>query len=215
MEYSKKVFEIIYPENVIVCRYGDTVDLFLLAIIDNETGLDCEIPDDLYFPRPQIYDCKHYGIIKNLYDSTNKEGFVIKFSNGFRMKIKFDEYNRLHKLFTGLNNIRIWECLMNGDSMQNLLENVPDEFYSWITKVIYRLTNEYYKFERHCQSVYENIKTLDLKTRKEIAEIVLHEEIPYRGIIFNMIDNKDYKNSIWRQIKPVYNAPYYQSADDE
>ncbi len=34
------LFEIIYPENRIVIDYGDSDDLILLSIINNETGFD-------------------------------------------------------------------------------------------------------------------------------------------------------------------------------
>ena len=62
----------------------------------------------------------------------NKEGFVLKFENSFRVKVKFDEYVKLHRIVTGTSNIAIWEYMQEGKSIADLLEKVPDEFYEWV-----------------------------------------------------------------------------------
>ena len=41
----------------------------------------------------------------------DKEGYVIHFKNGFRMKIKGNEYKRLHRILTGISNRDIWAYL--------------------------------------------------------------------------------------------------------
>ena len=96
------LFEIIYPENRIVCDY-DFEDLILLSVIDNKDGYELQIHDDkihldgisfrnlyknLGFNLVKKYDgIKDYKELKSII-KTNQEGFVVKFKNGFRMKIK-------------------------------------------------------------------------------------------------------------------------------
>jgi hypothetical protein len=41
----------------------------------------------------------------------SREGFVVRFSNGERMKIKGEEYLRLHKIMTNLSTTGVWEVL--------------------------------------------------------------------------------------------------------
>ncbi|MEY4928172.1 MAG: hypothetical protein RI894_2610, partial [Bacteroidota bacterium] len=87
------LFEIIYPSNRIVVDYGATDDLVLLAIINNQTGSD-EPLEDIGFQQVKRYDgINDLETLKHLED-TEKEGFVVRFSNGFRVKMKFQEYIR-------------------------------------------------------------------------------------------------------------------------
>jgi RNA ligase len=127
------LFGIIYPENKIAIDYGAKEDLILLAVIDNQTGKD-EVLPQIGFPLVKRYD----GItdihrLKNLQED-NKEGFVIKFASGFRVKVKFEEYVRLHRILTQVSSTNIWEFLANKQSLDQVLECVPDEFYNWVKK---------------------------------------------------------------------------------
>ncbi len=102
------LFEIIYPKNRIVVDYGSTEDIFLIAKIDNITGLDMPLEEDLGFLKVKKYDGINDINQLLLLNEENKEGFVVRFKNGFRLKIKFSEYLRLHKIITGVSNIAIW-----------------------------------------------------------------------------------------------------------
>ena len=74
---------------------------------------------------------KDYTTLKGMVED-NHEGFVVRFSNGDRMKVKGEEYVRLHKIMTNLSTTAVWEVLSNGGSMDELLKDVPDEFYEKI-----------------------------------------------------------------------------------
>lgn len=128
------LFEIIYPENRIVVDYGDEANLTLLAIIDNETGVDQPL-QEIGFPLVEQHDVNIN--IDDLYqlEQDNREGFVIKFRSGFRVKIKFSEYLRIHKIVTGLSTLSVWEALSQGQQLVDILKDVPDEYYQWITDV--------------------------------------------------------------------------------
>lgn len=118
------LFEIIYPENRIVVDYGNIDDIFLLTIISNQTGE--ESIEDLGFPIAKRYDgIKNINELKAL-EEDNKEGFVVRFSNGFRVKVKFSEYIKLHRIISGVSNIAIWEYLSENKSLDEILEKVPD-----------------------------------------------------------------------------------------
>ena len=53
--------------------------------------------------------------------SNDDEGFVVRFKNGFRMKIKGEEYCRLHSILTNISSRNIWEHLKNNDSFDEIL----------------------------------------------------------------------------------------------
>ena len=134
----------------------------------------------------------------------NEEGFVFHWpGHGFRLKLKFDEYKRLHKILTNVSEKSVWEALRDGQSFDEYLRDVPDEFYKWVTSVKEKLEDEFdevvtqaVKDWKHCCVIPE----AEGKSRKEIAEMV--KKTKYPGIVFAMHDGKDYKQMIWRLLKP-------------
>ena len=79
------LFEIIYPENRFVVNYGIEKDLYLLDIIDNESGKS--INEKSFFKRPNFK-------LNNSNNDRKNEGFVIQTKNGFKLKIKNDIYKK-------------------------------------------------------------------------------------------------------------------------
>ena len=103
------LFEIIYPGNQIVVNYGDTKSLTLLAVIETKTGKDLPLNNfsNLGFPIAKEYE--HLKQIKHIINlnEINKEGFVLLFDNGVRVKFKFDQYVKLHSLITEMTSKKI------------------------------------------------------------------------------------------------------------
>ncbi len=194
------LFEIIYPENRIVIDYGAKEDLILLAVIDNQTGKD-EILPEIGFPLVKRYDgIADLNILKTLQED-NKEGFVIKFASGFRVKVKFEEYVRLHRILTQVSSRNIWEFLASNQSLDQVLERVPDEFYDWVKKIVHELTTHYQDIETYCK---ENFK--DLGNRKDTA--LYFQTLQYPAVLFAMLDGKDYTGRIWKMVEPTYEKPF-------
>jgi RNA ligase len=196
------LFEIIYPENRIVVNYGDQERLVLLGIVKTESGE--ELPyDDISFDGWDIvnkYDgIRDYSELKSKIDN-NAEGFVVRFSNGDRMKIKGEEYLRLHKVMTNLSTTAVWEVLSNGGSMDDLLKDVPDEFYDKIKDYEKSLIVQFNKLEEEYQNHFDSIKGLGI--RKLFAQTAIMFQHP--SILFGMLDGKDISPMIWKIIKPEF-----------
>lgn len=206
------LFEIIYPENRIVIDYSGLEDIVLLAIFDIKTGeeMSYEVVKKCEFPVVKRFDgIKDITQIRTTLAKDNSEGFVIRFQNGIRIKIKFEEYVRLHRLITGINARHIWENLKEGEGIEELIDKVPDEFYKWVKETATRLNNEYEVIEQViCSHILDEVK--DLPTRKEQALAIFAEEDDkkYSGIVFKMLDKKDYTEAIWKLIKPAHEVPF-------
>lgn len=138
----------------------------------------------------------------------NAEGFVIRFASGLRLKIKHAEYLRLHSILTHVNARVIWELLRNKQPFDDLLQEVPDEFYAWVTATRENLLQQFAAIEAQCQAIVAPVR--GISTRKEQAAIVGKER--YSGIIFRMLDEKDYADSIWKLLRPEAERPF---RDDE
>jgi RNA ligase len=189
------LFEIIYPENRIVVNYGGKKDLVLLAVIETETGIEIPIPLDYSMSVVKRYDgINDFGELLKIQEE-NKEGFVVRFKSGQRVKLKFEEYKRLHKLLTGISPKLIWECLSNGTGVEKLIERVPDEFHAWVKEIELRLKVEYAIIENKAHEDFQ-----DTGNRKETAEYFKTKE--NTDLLFAILDHKNYAPMIWKKIKP-------------
>jgi RNA ligase len=215
LEYHEKLdnpeythlFEYCSDWNRIVVRY-DKERLILLGMVDNTTGneLSIDVLRSDFFQKEmgfldvvKKYDgISDYTTLKGMIGN-NEEGFVIRFSNGDRMKIKGEEYLRLHKIMTEVSTKSVWEILSNGDDMEGLLKDVPDEFYFKIREYETELLGEYNKIEFNCLVLLSEFGHLD---KKEYADAVIHNE--YSSVLFSMYNGKDYSKIIWKIIQPEF-----------
>lgn len=188
------LFEIIYPQNRIVVDYGETQDLFLLAIINTATGEELPL-QEIGFPVVTRYDgVSDFEYLRSV-QAENREGYVVRFESGTRVKLKFDEYKRLHRLLTGVNAAHIWEALRDGNDLSDIINRVPDEYFAWVQKTKADLLAKYSVIERQAQA---DFKVLD--DRKITA--LYFQTCANPGILFSMLDNKSYSDHIWKLIRP-------------
>lgn len=221
------LFEIIYNQNRIVCQYNFE-DLILLAVIDNHDGNDIDIHSDqvqihgnrlkymllnLGFKLVKKYDgIKDYNTLKSLI-SDDREGYVIRFKNGFRMKIKGEEYVRLHRILTGFSNVDIWEYLKDGKDLNEFLDRVPDEFDHWVKSTIKIINDDFKVIEDEYISIFENLKNNpNFNDRRWFAESAKSHK--HSSILFKMFDGKNYSDYIFKQIRPVYSKPFWKKEID-
>lgn len=204
-------FEIIYPENRIVLDYGDDEKLVLLGTFDkNGKETDSEIWSQWGFDVVKKYDgIKDFKELKSMVKN-DQEGFVVKFSNGDRIKVKGVEYLRLHKIMTNVTTTGIWEYLKNGEDVMELLKDVPDEFYKKIENYIKDLRYSYFQIsedvgKRFDYMMYGKYNDKEpITDRKEFAEWVFTQPKHMSGILFRMFDKKDYSEIIWNLIRPEF-----------
>lgn len=207
------LFEIIYPENRIVVDYGGEEKLVVIGAIHTNTG--DEIPDSSLF---WLQDCgfeivttyktwgEGYDLLKEEI-SKDKEGYVIRFKNGFRMKIKGEEYKRLHQIITNISNRDIWEYLKGQKPFDEILDKVPDEFYQWVKDTADHLVSQYEIIEKKSLIDFARIiKSPNIEDRKSFASEALKCDNP--SILFSMLDKKDYRDIIWKIIYPTYTKPF-------
>lgn len=184
------VFELIHPENRIVLDYKGEKGLYLLAVIETETGKELDIhtePFKMFKPAP---------VIENILEHMKRmdvEGVVVK-TGTHRYKVKTGEYLRLHRIVTGFTPKRVWESLKDGQSLE--FENMPEEFEHWLDSVIDDLKDKFSKIESEAIKEYEATKHL---TDKELG---LSQDLKYKGLIFMVRNDRDPKESIWKMIKP-------------
>ncbi|GAA2107801.1 RNA ligase [Streptomyces synnematoformans] len=164
------------------------------------------------------------------------EGFVLRYASGLRVKCKLAEYVRLHKILTGVNERDIWRLLgikrlagyppkqvakalmcppsdvtaaAGTSSLDGLLAQVPDEFYSWVRSVCARLDGQTAALCRTVETTYAAHAHLTAD-RRAFAEAV-QSTVPdpaVRSAVFLRLDGRPYELPLWRSIRPEPTAPF-------
>ena len=217
------LFEIIYKENRIVVQY-DYDDLILLGMVEIKTGYEVDLYGEgndvrlknlisnLGFKVVKKYDgINDYSILKGMIKD-NEEGFVVRFSNGDRIKIKGEEYLKLHKLMTNVSTTAIWEMLSEGRDVLEILKDVPDEFYNKIKMCVRDLKYTYFSLSEYAGKTHDGFRYGKFgdkdpePTKKEFAEFLsMNNYNPViKALCFAMWDKKDYDKIIWKHIKPEF-----------
>ena len=218
------VVEIIYPENRIVCDYGGDELLVVLSMVSNASGKELDYDSMMSFnevskmPVIKKYDgIENYDSLKSMIGN-DREGYVVRFKNGFRMKIKGEEYVRLHRILTGFSNVDIWEYLKDGKNIDELLDRVPDEFDKWVRMTIRDLKYGCFQLRETAGKLHDGFRYGKFgdrdpePTKKEFAEFVMKQQEVLHAIMFAMWDGNNEKvdDIIWKLIKPKYSKPFWQ-----
>ena len=223
-EYAYLV-EIIYEANQIVVRYDEEKIVFLSVVLNESWKWESTDNTELHWTTAKmvlhangveeddlVKTEQQFNFSDELYKSlkqkneTNKEGFVLRFQPGnFRMKIKFEEYVRLHKVMTNLSTTAVWEVLSSGGSMDDLLKDVPDEFYYKIKEYEQELSFQFNiifsDYFIHFRSIQNKIGDV-VGNRAEFASLA--KQYQYPSILFAMLDGKDVSPIISKIIKPEF-----------
>jgi RNA ligase len=216
------LFEIIYPENRIVVDYGGAEKLVVLGCFNNETGIEGNIDEMVNEGFEVVTKYNTFGegfdVLKKEI-SNSKEGYVIRFKNGMRMKIKGDEYVRLHRILTNFSTTDIWELLMNKGDMDEFLERVPDEFDKWVKSTISELKYAFFQISERAGKLHDGFRygkygdVYPEPTKKEFAEFVMKQQEILRPVMFSMWDKKPYDDIIWKLIRPKWSKPFKKDSD--
>lgn len=210
------LFEIIYPENKIIVNYGDRAELTLIAVRNNyndhelnhikeakELGLSYAKEFSAGYGNDKIGSALKY--LEKL-KGTESEGFVCRYSNGLRLKIKSVDYKRLHKILIGLSAKDIWKTLRDMGTVEHILENVPDEFYDWVKKVESDVITSKACVMNRAEKIAEDAKKLG--SRIEQAEYIINNTKDgnegLRGVAFFLLDGRTEKAeySAWQRVRP-------------
>eukprot|EP00092_Neocalanus_flemingeri_P095539 GFUD01121558.1.p1 GENE.GFUD01121558.1~~GFUD01121558.1.p1 ORF type:complete len:346 (-),score=99.27 GFUD01121558.1:129-1166(-) len=189
-------FEVIYSTNKIIVNYESEEDMFLIAKIHTKTGKEEGIHGLGLRTVKQfasIGGIEKLEELKNL-DKENEEGFVVKFQNNFRIKLKFKTYFEKHRAkYCRYSEQQIWNFLMKGEEIPK--KDISEEEQEMIRtmKIAFNTKFESLKAE------YENIKQ-NSKDEKDTITKIKKSSNP--GAIFSFDKGQNCDQIIWRLLKP-------------
>jgi hypothetical protein len=182
------VFELVGPQNRVVIPYEE-IELFYLTSVNNETLKEYEDEAFKKFPVPLSYYFKSLEETIEFtksegFNTFRNEGFVVKDGNFNRIKIKTEDYLRIHRMRgeTNPTPLRFLE-LMRTNEQEEFLSYFPEyrsEYDSFKEKYI----NYRHKLDE-LTDYFCSIKDLD---RKEFAMKAKKTFCP--SYLFGLLDGK-------------------------
>lgn len=213
------LFEIVYSRKIVISY--DFEGLVLLAAINKETGE--ELPYDRLVHEAELMGVRVTPLMpdfKNLEElakyvkglPSNREGCVVTFSNGLKVKIKGDEYCRIHKLVCHMTPLAFWEAydVSTGQIPKEYLSGIPEEFRETsdaLKEAVEGKINEAAAaVERACREIEASLppgvddKTFVMRTRETYPDMFDWIMFFHKGKIQRMRD------AIHRKTRPTGNV---------
>jgi RNA ligase len=147
--WNTYLFEAVYPENRIVVNYGKE-DLVLLGAYTYD-GLELDFHSMVRYlaRKAELTMAKTYSFQKLEHIITlcenlpsNEEGYVIRFEDGTRVKIKGSEYCRLHRMISNITPLAIWELMLHHDDLEFARKEIPEEFLADFDSIVHLIQQE-------------------------------------------------------------------------
>jgi hypothetical protein len=222
------VFEGLHRDLRIVIDYKERQELVLLAVIDNETGKEYSteslesVATELGFNTPLNFQLtlEQARAASLGYGKCDEEGYVLTwYRDGvppFRLKMKFIEYLRLHRMVTGVSPKRIWEVLATEQSteLKEYLSQSTPWFSKFVQKWMTAMRVEYERIYNAATAIYNDAREACRvkvgqrpyanmgEERKAYAHEFLREpNKEFSGVCFAMLDGKQIAPVIWKMVR--------------
>jgi len=215
------LFEIVYPENRIVCDYKGLDDLVLIgAEVLASKNSTWDADQAKYFfdwtgPTAEIFDYDYFNEALAAKPREGAEGLVVFIpKTGQRVKIKQDDYIALHRIVTGLNARTVWEHLKNYGDLDKFIEDLPDEFHDWVREVGNELKAKFANLMDQIEIDYldvmdsvRQVKDADSSIREVRATFAHFAKLSsFKSFLFQHLDGKNYDEKVWEILKPEGNV---------
>lgn len=189
------LFEIIYPGNRIVVDYGDEEALVLVGVRDRHTGEDLFHTQWAHMWRAVARWSVAFKILdlaKTL-DGTKQEGWVCRFADGQRFKVKGEHYVFLHRLVTQASFKRVVRAMADGN-LDAMIEGVPDELIVPVLAWRDMIADGAAEMNERVELAFARAPK---GTRKEFALWVQAEHPDLMPYMFRRLDGGDYQQIIY------------------
>lgn len=217
VEGYTEVFEIVYPENRVVVDYGDRDELVYLGLVHKETGR--------FFPTPVqgYFGVKSYADALAMPPRKNAEGLVLtRISDGAMVKVKQEDYLRLHKAIFGLSARKLWEILVRGEDLNAYIASLPDELQPWAKETALNIetltTNSTVQLLEDFAELVDSVERIygaESWDRADFAREVAMQNPGEAWAMFALLDGKDIYPMVLKRNRPeAFVTPVVQHGED-
>jgi RNA ligase len=135
------------PDNRIVVRYDEPALVMLAAYAEDGSEADfaavAAAAEGVGWP---VVERHAFGSVSELLSLASelprsREGFVMRFADGSRLKVKGNEYRRIHALISGVTPLALWEAIAAGDDPHAVRRELPEEFWGDFDRIADLINN--------------------------------------------------------------------------
>lgn len=229
------LFEIIYNEDKHPIEY-DFEGLVLLGIVDTQTGIEeplseiLRVAKELNIRHAEVLEFTDFDEVVKYAKALpkTKEGVVITFENGFKLKVKGDEFLALQKIFHFLTKDVVYDNFLWNSVDINPETSVKDNLiYAFNEGFIVSIPEEMEDMKKYAYDLYDNFlyycSVVELlgrgacamadkgRERRYIYETVVQSltEMELKCLVDAVMKyftarqfNEKVRNSIYKQLKP-------------
>jgi RNA ligase len=160
--------------------------------------LDSDAPFDLVPVYGDISSIDDY--IAKVRGQEEREGDVIHFSDGHKVKIKTDWYVRIHKILDKVKFERNIVDLILNDELDDAIAGLPESERERIKNYEKKFWQKFNQKIEDLKSIYE--KSQKYETRKEIALNYANDlEKSDKSLLFKMLDGRDVHSLLLKHIQ--------------
>jgi RNA ligase len=196
--------EIIYPSNKIVVDYGTQEKLVLLGAVHTRSCKEVNpevlgyVGDQLGMESAMLYPYSLDEIItlqKTL--PKDQEGFVVRFMNGMRVKVKGDEYMKIAKMLSHMTPLSFWDTMKNGVVNRQYLAQLPEEFRKDFEPMVRDLEGLYHQIMQEVLLEYLALPLRDLSVPDARRTV---------GLFMNSNTHMTHKSAMWPMLDQKYDV---------
>jgi RNA ligase len=201
------LFEIVYPANRIVVDYEGTDDLVYLGNVEIASGKTTSAAGfkPWGWDGPSV-ECMPYMTLAEALAASprpNREGVVVHcLVTDQRVKLKQADYVALHRIVTGLNARVVWQHLLDGKPLADLIAPLPDEFHPWCQQIAAEIEAAIEAQVAEIEKAYAEV-VAGLPAgfgRRDFAAVAVPH--PLKWALFLLLDGRDPRPELWKRAKP-------------
>ncbi|MCC6537258.1 MAG: hypothetical protein IT162_06905 [Bryobacterales bacterium] len=208
-------FEAVFPANRIVVDYGGTEELVLLAALDSQSALDRDeaiAHTSGRFRRARFYGERDPAAIP----AQEGEGFVLRWPDSTRAKVKLNEYVRMHRLIFTTSSRTVWAALRAGEQPEEQAAALPANMQAWIGDYAARLRAQYAAVVAEAQAQLDEARAAGLLNGPRAAFAAWAKpKKPSPKLLFSLADGRSIDDLVWRMIEPEFERPVWAMEPEE
>lgn len=207
--------EIIYPANRVVVDYYDREALVLIGARRVEDGYDFVMNDMSYntksamefagFEFPQMTMAASWNTAAELAENvtrlpSDREGVVVRFSDGKRLKMKGDAYKEMHKWISYFSLKAVAAAVLE-NRLQELDDTCPEHYRDAFETFKKTILAEDESTVRYLEEWYRGAPKADRKTFALWVKAVIPQE--WHACMFQMLDGRDTRETRFKVLFDV------------
>ena len=122
----------------------------------------------------------------------DREGFVIRFESGLRVKFKGEEYMALARILSRLSPLALWENMENGKVRVDFLVSIPEEFQEDVKVLVKGLEGNYLKTLEEIESDFQQLPTHEQtkEAKKQLGLFIQTCDLKHKRVMFSYLYSK-------------------------